>query len=46
VKRLIEGGADVNLCTDVDLSTSPLHVAAQSGNREIMDCLMEAGAGL
>jgi ankyrin repeat protein len=46
VKRLIEGGADVNLCTDVDLSTSSLHMAAQSSNREIMDCLIEAGANL
>jgi ankyrin repeat protein len=45
VKRLIEGGADVNLCTGGDLSTS-LHKAAQSGNREIMDCLIEAGANL
>jgi ankyrin repeat protein len=46
MKRLIEGGADVNLCTGVDLSTSSLHTAAQSGNREIMDCLLEAGANL
>jgi ankyrin repeat protein len=46
VKRLIEKGADVNICTGGDLSTSSLHMAAQSGNREIMDCLIEAGANL
>jgi ankyrin repeat protein len=42
----VQHGADVNLCTGGSTCESPLHVAAQNGNQEIMDCLIEAGANL
>jgi ankyrin repeat protein len=44
VKRLIETGDDVNLCTGGPRNTSHLHKAAEKCNLEIMDCLIKAGA--
>jgi ankyrin repeat protein len=46
VKRLIERGSDVNLCTGGTRNTSRLHVAAEKCNVEVMDCLIKAGADL
>jgi ankyrin repeat protein len=46
VFHLVENGADVNLCEGRFLKRSALYVAAQNGNLEIMDCLIEAGANL
>jgi ankyrin repeat protein len=46
VITLMENGANVNLCTSGLFSTSPLHVAAENGNLEIMDCLIKAGASM
>jgi serine/threonine-protein phosphatase 6 regulatory ankyrin repeat subunit A/serine/threonine-protein phosphatase 6 regulatory ankyrin repeat subunit B len=43
---LVQNGADVNICEGVFLKKSALHVAAENGNQEIMDCLIEAGANL
>jgi ankyrin repeat protein len=46
VIHLIKNGADVNLCGGKSLGTTALHVAAQFGNLEIMDCLIKAGANV
>jgi ankyrin repeat protein len=46
VKCLIEGGADVNLCSCGKESVSALHIAVLAGNLEIMDYLIRADAGL
>jgi uncharacterized protein len=43
VETMIERGADVNLKTDVDVST-PLMQAVSGGNLEIVKCLVNAGA--
>jgi ankyrin repeat protein len=40
----VEKSADVNICEGGFKSRSPLHIAAQYGNLEIMDCLIKAGA--
>jgi ankyrin repeat protein len=42
----IQSGSDVNLCRVGPLRQTVLHVAAQYGNLEIMDCLIKAGADL
>jgi ankyrin repeat protein len=44
VINLIENGADVNLCGCGSKGRSPLHVAAQHCDLEIIDCLIKAGA--
>jgi ankyrin repeat protein len=44
--HLIQSGSDVNLSRVGPLRQTILHVAAQYGNLEIMDCLMKAGADL
>jgi ankyrin repeat protein len=46
VFHLVRNGADVNITAGGFLNTSPLFVAAQNRNQEIMDCLIEAGAPL
>ena len=45
VRQLLHAGADVNLtCGEMDGCTSPLYVAAQNGNYEVVALLLAAGA--
>jgi serine/threonine-protein phosphatase 6 regulatory ankyrin repeat subunit A/serine/threonine-protein phosphatase 6 regulatory ankyrin repeat subunit B len=44
VIHLVKCGADVNIRKRGFLKKSALHVAAQNGNQEIIDCLIGAGA--
>jgi ankyrin repeat protein len=42
----VEKSADVNLCTSGFKGRSPLHLAAEYGNLEIIDCLIKAGVNV
>jgi ankyrin repeat protein len=46
VINLIENGAYINICEGRFKGRSPLHVAAQYGNQQIIDCLIKAGANV
>jgi ankyrin repeat protein len=43
---LMQKGADVNLCRAGPLRQTILHVAAEFGNMEVVDCLIKPGANV